>query len=729
MGELPFAVLLIGLALVAAIRLFPLADGDRTVVKLTFPRGLRPEQAVDALRALSGLLPPWWRRLLGSPTVTLEHIATATGIEHVLRVPRARAEFVLSSLRAALPGLRITERPAEERPRLTLARELRVVGVGTLRTKAATATNAGVLAALQPLWWEEAVLVQYVVAPVGGRPGLTLRRLVAGFWSAPEQETEPEAEPDLAVALRVGVAAETAGRARQVMAHVLGGFHAAGTLEARLVRRALPSGVVAARIHAAARPDRGASVLAADELAALIGLPLQSPQLAGVSLAGARELPAASSIPRKGLVLGDSTVAGPERPVAVSFEEARRGLHICAPTGAGKSTVLLNLACQLMSAGQGLVLIDSKGDLAAEVIDRVPESRREEVIVFDPADPEPVGFNLIGGTEEAELIVDHVVGQFRARYGAAGLGPRSEDVLRSALLTLAPEPGATLCEVEPLLTNASFRQRLVGRLEEPVLEGFWAWFGSLSEAARAEAIAPLANKLRTYTLRRRVRAVIGQSGGLDLAQVLGERSVLVVSLARGLVGEDAAALIGAAMTARLWTAIQGRAALPPEKRHPVTVPCDEFQDFAALPLSFSDAVAQSRGYGVGWVLAHQHLAQLDTATRQAVLANCRSRLVMQTTAADAAAFARELTPLVEATDLQALGPFEGYAAVSTGAAVAPAAGIRTRPAPRALGSAASVRAASRKRYGTPASEVDAAIRARVIGPRPATPVGGVRRVR
>jgi DNA helicase HerA-like ATPase len=155
--------------------------------------------------------------------------------------------------------------------------------------------------------------------------------------------------------------------------------------------------------------------------------------------------------------------------------------------------------------------------------------------------------------------------------------------------------------------------------------------------------------------------------------------------------------------------------------------CDEFQDFAALPLSFADAIAQSRGYAVSWVLAHQHLAQLDTATRQAVLANCRSRVVMQTTASDAAAFAREFAPHVEAADLQGLGPFEGYAAVSVGAAVAPPASIRTRPMPPGLGAADGVRRMSRQRHGTPPAEVDNAIRARVIGRRPTAPVGGVRR--
>jgi len=177
---------------------------------------------------------------------------------------------------------------------------------------------------------------------------------------------------------------------------------------------------------------------------------------------------------------------------------------------------------------------------------------------------------------------------------------------------------------------------------------------------------------------------------------------------------------------RAWP-IQARAALKPAERRPATVMCDEFQDLAALSPVFAEAVAQSRSYKVGWVLAHQHLAQLDPETRQAVLANCRSRVVMQTTATDATTFAREFRPYLTADDLQGLGPFEGFAAVSVGSAVAPPASIGTRPAPDPLGSAEKVRAASRKRYGKSAADVDTAIRKRTQGSRRTAPVGERRR--
>ena len=722
MIEAVIVVAVVGI--IAAASLLRTDATPAAVVRLTFPRTVTADQAITAARSLAGLLPPWWR-LDPAPSVTLEAWATAEGVRHVLTMPASRAEYVTGSLRAAIPGLRVDDEPTTPTGDLTLARELQVTRDGELRTDTIASGNAGILAGLQPLSSDERAVLQYVITPTATNPLARAAARWIASWRGEEPEPEP-VEPQFAVAIRAAVAAPSAPRSRQLIARLLGSFHALNGPEARLVRRLLPSQAVAGRIE---RMTPGRSIIGADELAAAWAVPVEAPELPGLTLANSRELPPAANVSRRGLVLGDSTVAGANRPVAVTQTEARRGLHVCAPTGAGKSTILTGLAVQLMQmkSRPGLIVIDSKGDLVADLADRIPAERRRDVIVFDPADAESVGFNLIGGSGESDLIVDHVVAELRSRYGAAGLGPRSEDILRACLTTLTVKGGFTLCEVEPLLTNPAFRQKLVGGLDEPVLESFWAWYGSLSPAAQGEAIAPLANKLRTYTLRRRVRAVIGQADGLDLGIALEGGKIVLVSLAKGLVGKDAAALIGAAMVSRLWTAIQARAGLAPADRRPATVMCDEFQDLAALSPVFSEAVAQSRGYRVGWVLAHQHLAQLDPETRQAVLANCRSRVVMQTTAADASTFAREFAPYLQAADLQGLGPFEGYAAVSVGSAVAPPASIRTRPAPDPLGSVEKVRAASRKRYGKSAADVDAAIRKRVQGSRRSAPVGERRR--
>lgn len=709
-----------------------LARRDRQSYRLTFPRDVSGDQVVAALRGLHGLLPPAWKRLVSVPSVVVEAIGTAEGIAHRVSVAASDAEYVLGQLRAALPGLRVSEEDAPAASIVSHARELRPVGPGRLRTDEIAATNTSLLAALQPLAPGECAVVQWVIQPAPGVSLGTPRRAWAALAGAEPVEASPprSEEPAFIATCRVGVSGPRPGA---LLARVLGGVHAGSSSTRLLRRRVLPAAWVAQTVSRASVPTLlYPAALAADELAAVLGVPVGGPQLPGLTLAGARGLPPIPAVPRTGRVLGDATVAGQVRPVALDEAESRRGLLITAPTGAGKSTVLENLCAADFRAGRAVIVVESKGDLIASLSDLVPESRLDDVVVFDPADSCPVGFNLLsGGEEAAELIVDHVVSQFKTLY-ASYLGPRSEMLLRASLLTLSASARPyTICEVAPLLTVPGFRRRLVGEVADHQLAGVWGWFEAQSSAAQAEMTSPLVNKLAAFTLRRKLRAVVGQAGsGVDLDAILAGRKILLVSLAKGLVGEDAVSLLGSCFLSALWAAIQRRAALPPHARPFVSVVCDEAQDFLRLPVALGDAVAQSRGLGVGWTIAHQNLGQLTPELRHAVLANLRSRLVMQTTADDARTFAREFAPHLAAADLQGLGAFEAYAAVSTGASVAPPATIHTRPTPPAEGHGHVVRTTSRARYGRSVAAVEAELQARVAGangpPHPA-PVGARRR--
>jgi hypothetical protein len=143
------------------------------------------------------------------------------------------------------------------------------------------------------------------------------------------------------------------------------------------------------------------------------------------------------------------------------------------------------------------------------------------------------------------------------------------------------------------------------------LETFWRWYEALFEAERAQVIGPVSNKLRSILLRSRLRACFGQANPkLDLAAVLREGKILIVPLAKGILGEEAADLVGSLLVARLWQAILGRATEPAASRRPVFCYIDEVQDYLRLPTSVADLLAQARGLGFGLTLAHQHLGQL-----------------------------------------------------------------------------------------------------------------------
>lgn len=717
-----FAAAAIGCGLlVVRVMLAAKAGQQRETFRLTFPRSADPAQVTAALRSVQGLLPRFPDRLIVTRSVSFETVATAAGIAHYLTAPAEKSDLIVGQLRAAIPGLRVVPAVAPDRY-TNLARELVAVGVGSLRAEIATESSAALIAACQPLKANETVIVQWAVSPTEPLPGWLLW-LRSRSGEAPQDGRQP-VEPELRAVCRVGVRSLNPDA---LLGRAFGAIHRADAAERRLTRRLLPLAWVASRLARCAAPVLSHSALGADELAAVIGFPLGGPQLPGLGFAGSRTLPPAPDVPTQGRILGDAIATG--KPVAIGEAESRTGLLVTSPTGSGKSTVLERLCAADFAAGRGVVVIESKGDLVHQLADLIPADRLGDVVIFDPADARPAGFNfLAGGEEAADLITDHVVGQFRALY-AGYLGPRSEMLLRAALLTLSQAPGNwTICECLPLLSDATFRRRLMGGVEDHQLAATWAWFDAQSPAAQAEMVGPLTNKLSAFVLRRKLRAVVGQAeSALDFDAALAEGRIVLVALRKALIGEDAARLLGSCILAELWAAVQRRAALPPSRRAFVSVVLDEAQDYLRLPVALGDAVAQSRGLGVGWTVSHQNLAQLTPELRAAVLANLRSKVVFQTTADDARTFAREFAPHLDAADFQGLAPFEAYAAVSTGAAVAPPVSIRTRPPLAPTGSGAQVRAASRERYGRDPKDIDAEIQARLSQSAPEAPVGTRRR--
>ena len=144
--------------------------------------------------------------------------------------------------------------------------------------------------------------------------------------------------------------------------------------------------------------------------------------------------------------------------------------------------------------------------------------------------------------------------------------------------------------------------------------------------------------------------------------------------------------------------------IPPERRHPVFVYVDEFQDYLHLPLDFSDALAQARGLGVGFALAHQYMHQLDPLMRSAVLANAQSRIAFRLPSEDARMIANGSNLAPE--DFVSLGAFQCYAQAVAQGAIQPWCSISTLPPSQPLSDPAAVRAASRGSYGTDRGEVE-----------------------
>lgn len=413
-----------------------------------------------------------------------------------------------------------------------------------------------------------------------------------------------------------------------------------------------------------------------------------------------------------------ATLGTEPRPLSIAPKDALEHTILLGPTGSGKSTAMQHLILSDIRAGRSVLVLDPKADLVTDLLERIPEERKDDVVVIDPSDPTPVGFNPLMYNKDPSLTADAILAVFQELF-AQNWGIRSADVLGGALLTLAHVKGSNLLWLPQLLTDENFRRNIVSQVKDPIaLEPFWRHYDGMKDTERRTEIAPVLNKLRQITYRPGLRNVLGQSEPkFSLADLFLKRRIVLVPLNRGLIGAESARLLGSLIVGLTWTLALSRANVAPEKRHMVSVYVDELQDYLSLPTSFSDALAQARGLGVAYTVAHQYRGQLPPDIKAGIDANCRNKIIFGLNSDDAkdmAAQAPELLPL----DFMTLPRYQIYASFQSGGRNTGWISGQTMPPAPPIRMAAEIKAESMRRYGVPAGETEAALIRLMTRPEP-----------
>jgi TraM recognition site of TraD and TraG/Type IV secretion-system coupling protein DNA-binding domain len=599
--------------------------------------------------------------------------------------------------------------------RVRRARKAASVQAGAPHTDPASrAVNSAARLAIEPILWVLEVFL----------PGPSRRRTAARGGYRPNGR-DPVAEanqhavvdkavrvPHFEIAIRYAVAAgeddnmRSAEQRRQVRARLSGLAHTIASAAATYTRPNRLRRMKAARPVAAlaGRRMRRGFLATVEELAVLAALP-QDLAVPGLDRARAKAMPAPAAIPSGGRsvkVLGRSQIGG--HSVGLAVVDARQHVHLIGKTGVGKSTLLLNMILSDVHARRGTVVIDPRGDLVLDILDRLPTAYADRIVIIDPDQPNPACFNPLDDGGDAHLAVDNLVGVF-SRIFQRHWGPRIDDTLRVSCLTLMRHANPTLSLVPPLLNDRTFRGRFTHDLSDPEgLGGFWAWYDSMNEGQRAQVIGPVLARLRAFLLRDFVRNVIGTAHtSFRMSRIL-DGGLLLCRLPKGTLGEDTARILGSLIVARTWQAAIARAAQPEDQRRDATLYIDECQNFLNLPGSVDDMLAEARGFRLGLVLAHQNLAQLPKETADAVSANARTKIFFNVDPNDARELSKHTRPELDDHDLAHLDIYTASARLLVANREMPAFTFTTRPPAEAVGEATAIRQAVGAAHARPAEE-------------------------
>ncbi|QNK82565.1 type IV secretion system DNA-binding domain-containing protein [Nakamurella sp. PAMC28650] len=364
----------------------------------------------------------------------------------------------------------------------------------------------------------------------------------------------------------------------------------------------------------------------------------------------------------------------------------------------GKSTLLHNLAAQVMEQEYGLILIEPKGDLSRQVLDSIPKKRVDDVVWFNPLDKDwPIALNILDGPDP-EQTAGQVVGLFRTLYGSSW-GPRLEMILKYAVLTAALNK-LTLYDVKHMLFDSKYRNALAAKSGSVDVKLFWSTY----KDDKTSDFDSVMNKLDAFVGLSVIRNITGQPSGdargLNLREVVNENKILIVPLTRE-IGETTASMLGSIIMTQLWQEVQSR-----KTRKPVYFMIDEAQRFMGTATSVEDILSQARSYGMGVILANQNVDQIKPASLlSAFKANTASKIVFKLGYDDALVMARDFKPL-DASNLQGLDEHEVAALLLTPTGTAGVATVATSRPPGRTAHGTAAWQASRDKYGRAVADVE-----------------------
>jgi CxxC-x17-CxxC domain-containing protein len=367
------------------------------------------------------------------------------------------------------------------------------------------------------------------------------------------------------------------------------------------------------------------------------------------------------------LCLAKTDFRGSNRVFGIKRKDRRQHVYVMGKTGTGKSALLHNMIVQDIANGEGLCVVDPHGELIESVIGMIPEERMNDVVYFNPADPDyHIGFNILElpDPKYKHLVASGLMGIF-TKIWANVWSARMEYILNNAILALLDTPGSTLLGIPRLLVDKDFRQEIITNITDPVVKAFWInEYEQWQDKFRSEAIAPIQNKVGQFLSTSIIRNIVGQSKStIDIFDIMNSGKIFLVDVSKGRIGEDNSDLLGAMIITKIQLSAMERVRIPNEEdRRDFYLYVDEFQNFATD--AFANILSEARKYRLNLIIAHQYIGQLvtdmSTKVRDAVFGNAGTIVMFRTGAADAEFLENEFEPEFTIQDMVNLPNYHIY---------------------------------------------------------------------
>ncbi|PIT87435.1 MAG: hypothetical protein COU31_02970 [Candidatus Magasanikbacteria bacterium CG10_big_fil_rev_8_21_14_0_10_40_10] len=528
----------------------------------------------------------------------------------------------------------------------------------------------------------------------------------------------------LQTTIRIVTVAQTQEKARMHLENIINSFaqynvyRYGNSFAAAIPRR--PNRLIRDFIYRAIRDDHY-MVLNTEEMASLWHMPLARTETPNINWLGARKAPPPINLPKEGVILGRTLYRGEEKIVRINRADRRRHLYTIGKSGSGKSVFIQNMAIQDIKNGEGVCVVDPHGDFVEYVLQHVPKERADDVIYFNPSDIDrPIGLNMLEAKneEQKDFISQEMVSIFyKLVTDPSMIGPMFEHNMRNVMFTLMSDlenPG-TIAEIPRMFTDDEFVKKWKKKLKDPVVMAYWdKEMAKTSDFHKSEMLGYLISKVGRFVENQMIRNIIGQThSGFNFREVMDKKKILLVNLAKGLVGEINSNLLGMIIVSKLQMVAMERASLPEDERHDFYLYIDEFQNF--ITESIATILSEARKYRLNLIIAHQYIKQMvdnkgKETVKDAVLGNAGTLVTFRIGPEDAEVLSKEYAPVFSSYDLINVEQYTAYVKLLIDNTAAKPFNMNTYP-PLAGNKemAEAIKELSRLKYGRPREIVNAEI--------------------
>ena len=201
------------------------------------------------------------------------------------------------------------------------------------------------------------------------------------------------------------------------------------------------------------------------------------------------------------------------QPVFLSEHDLDRHGYTIGLTGMGKTTTLLSIASGIVvEKWGGMLVIDPHGDMSYDLLNMLPASAADRVILFDPVEQldRPFCLNIfyIPDPKRMDVSAYWAVTALKKAIATDTTWPMTADrVARHLFFALAPQ-GGTLLEVPKFLSDRAYRTKYYPYMAEHQSTSFDYWhdyFDALGYARdtrisreQADEAGPILRRLDRY---------------------------------------------------------------------------------------------------------------------------------------------------------------------------------------------------------------------------------------